>query len=69
MSVAYDDTQPKNNTNSSLGFTVERVNVSNGDLASYTFTLTNKNDTNGLGLIVVVFRPPSCYQLNFDLFE
>lgn len=40
-----------------------------GSISSYNFTLSNKNESRGIGQIVVVFRPPSCYQMNFDQLE
>ena len=77
MVVNWEDTAPKSSNSSDLSFNVTISNTSAsesgngtlGDLQSYRVSLGNKNATRPLGLTVVVFRPPSCYQLNFDLFE
>lgn len=40
-----------------------------GALATYTVTLGNTSPNLPLGLTAVIFRAPSCYQMNFGLFE
>ena len=40
-----------------------------GDTVTYTASVQNKNQNQSLGLTVVVLRIPSCYSMNFELFE
>ena len=76
MSVGYDDTNPPSSNSTSLGFTLTKKSAATtagsqqlGDTLTYTASVQNKNQNQSLGLTVLVLRIPSCYSMNFELFE
>ena len=60
MLLSYDDTNPPSSNSTALAF-----NVTSQD-TTYTLTVSNKNSNTSLGLVVVTFRVPSCYSLNYE---
>ncbi len=77
MRLDYDDTNPPSSNTTSLGFTLTKStatlnNVNGGQIGTpvtYTVEVRNKAVNASMGLVVIVFRVPSCYQMNYERFE